>query len=441
MFFPVNNYLLMNIFIRVILAAALVLFFVLFKKEMGETKSLLIILMCLGSIFFFGLATLIHSESLYLFISALALVLLQRMDKKSGRLGIYKAAITCLVLALCMTRMVGVALACAIIISDLIRALKNKGLQKDNMVVPMLIVIAIAALWEYRNVHLGTSYVSSALNEPAQSAIVSGSLQKIWPGRIIGRFFERLDALRVFGNLATSNLFTFTTESLKYAAEMSLSILFLVSLAVTVVRQPSPLNIYTALYVCSILVYMTSFKNRAGEVRFAIPILPLLFYYMILVCGDVLARIRKIFRPLYKLIVAIFSAGLCIYFVLGVIYMQVTIKQEHYSPFRDNLLKYNNNYDEQALALWIRDNSDKSAVYACAYPNILNVITERRGTRFPVNTDPKAVVKSLEDRNVKYVLMEKGWDERNCLRPALKAYPDRFKLIERRENSSLYEFR
>jgi hypothetical protein len=178
--------------------------------------------------------------------------------------------------------------------------------------------------------------------------------------------------------------------------------------------------------------------------RYLVVILPFLFYFILIgiECLITKTKISKIIiakKTLY-IVVAIYALG---YLNYGVRHFMVkAVAKEHKSPFGETTIKYDWNYDLQELAVWVRDNSSQEDSYVCIHPDVLDMITLRRGCCFPFTYDKSEMIEYFDKKDINYVLIDKRkLSTQKFLIPAIEAYPDRFELIKDEKNASLYRVR
>ncbi len=118
------------------------------------------------------------------------------------------------------------------------------------------------------------------------------------------------------------------------------------------------------------------------------------------------------------------------------------IPESHRSPFGAHPIKYGFNYDTQRLALRLKDESSPGDAYVCLHPNMMDLLTARKGYGFPLSRDPERLMKLLTDKRIRYVLVDKRKPSvRKFALPVIRSHPEEFRLIEDAKRASLYEFR
>ena len=179
------------------------------------------------------------------------------------------------------------------------------------------------------------------------------------------------------------------------------------------------------------MLLIIGFYTYTIQTRWLLPILPLIFYYSIVSFGflsDTTGRLKGPYvKKISQLLVVLY---LVVYIGYSSFFMIRSIPDEHSSPFGHYPIKYTANYDVQILAMWLRYNSGKHVTYAAQHTEMLDIITGIKGVTIPFEQDPLSLLKRLERRNVKYILIDKTKiDLNNFIEPMMNKFPDRFVII------------
>jgi hypothetical protein len=80
--------------------------------------------------------------------------------------------------------------------------------------------------------------------------------------------------------------------------------------------------------------------------------------------------------------------------VWGLVYVQTgwpeiraEIVEQHRWPLGDYSIKDPRNYDGERLALWLRDRTRPDTVYASSFPDVYDLVSERRSIALPWTHD------------------------------------------------------
>jgi hypothetical protein len=430
--FP-GRYLALNALVTTFTLLAHIVCFVLLRKRVDSVRAAIPVLLSLGSIVMFHNSTRLLSDICYLFLSTAALVVAEHISgRDSGWGGHLLLAI--IVLMACMTRIAGVTLVAAVVFHRLISPRRKEG--RLRLVVLMSVAALVVALWEVRSLRLGTSYLKLALqNEPYVDEAGYAS-----PLRLLRRFYHHLDEYWAIGGILTNGMLSGLGVGrglIGLPARGTLLALFCFGLAHSIRRGMTVTDVYCAIYLLAAGAWVTGLI-----VRYAVPVVPLLFHYALVGGHAIVEQARRRLGPLASRVAYV---GLLVYVACflraGVAGMRWAIPREHSSPFGAYPIKYTWNYDTQRLAMWLRDHSGPGDRYVCQHPNVTQYFSEREGYSFPFSTDAGQLLDLLEGHRVRYVLADKKKAEvQQFLLPAIKAHPDQFSLIREEENASLYEF-
>jgi hypothetical protein len=431
--FP-GSYLALNTLVTVFTLLAHALGFVLLRRQVGSVRAAIPVMLSLGSIVIFHNSTLLLSDILYLFFSMLALAVAEHLyERNSG--WVHHLTLAVIVWIACMTRIAGLALVAAIGAHSLISSRKEKG--RRSLLVFMLLVALTVALWEVRGLRLGVSYLKLALqNEPWVDEAGYAS-----PLGLLRKFYHNLGDYWAIGDILTNDIFLglgARRACIGLLARGTALALFCLGLVHSIKRRITVTHIYCAIYLLVIGVYYSYI-----DVRFLVPIVPLLFHYALVGEHAIAEQARLRLGPLGPRIAYV---ALVVYIACflraGVAEMLWAIPRGHTSPFGTYPIKYTQNYDVQRLALWLRDNSAPDAAYVSQHVDVIGYFTERQGYYFPFSADPAKLLDLLLCKQVRYVLADKTKPMvQQFLLPAIQAYSDKFTLLQEEDNASLYEFK
>lgn len=426
--FP-KNYFVLNAAVTAFSLCSLFLFFFLFSKKGGRQKSSLVILLSLGSVFLFQQSTFLLSDIFFMFFSASALLVMGRRIE-NNRSSFMDILAGILILGACMTRTVGLTLACAALLCVFWSLIRKKLKLRPVLVISIVIPLLFVVFWGIRNARLGLSYFDLFFQKEIyvpESGYVS----------IFGlaeRFFQNLGRFDQIGAILINRASTAPLAGAVYARIAGL-VLFFLGIFTEFKKKPEVQHLYVTFYLLMIVM------NQAETgYRLFVPVLPLLFAYALQGAEAVAKKARDwLGRSMYGVIGAVGAVFLLIYLGTGLKAMIKMIPQEHRSSFGSYPIKYEANTDAQKLALWLRENSDKDSTFVCQHPNIWNIVTERTGYHFPFSRDQGRLMELISQRGIDYILVDKKKVEVNhFLIPVIEAFPGKFALIGDEKNASLY---
>ena len=429
--FP-GSYSALNAAVVTLTLFSLILTFILFKNGIGTPQALILVLLCLGSTSLFLHSTFLLSDIIYLFFSLLALVMIQSLLKTdSGWLN--HALIGIIVLAACMTRIVGLALIAAMIAHIIASWLKRRATPSPVLIIMLLMVMLMVSLWEYGNNLTGHSNFKLFLQKEPwidEAGYTSAT-------GLVARFFGNIERYGWIGIILTNRMLEPFGTIQKYVAVVPITF-FLLGLVISLKSQSTVAALYTAIYLSLIV----AFQGEAGA-RYFVPILPFLFYYSFLGLRWFVQTLAKFTAPAIPRLISVGAVCYLIaYLCFGLLYMVRAIPEEHKSPFGVYSIKYKYNYDTQRLAMWLKDHSAQDDSYLTQHADMMDIMTQRKGYNFPFSQNPQKLLEFLREKEIRYVLADnKKWEVQKYLLPAIKAFPDEFNLIRDEKSASLYQFK
>jgi hypothetical protein len=356
--------------------------------------------------FLLDFAQLILSETPFLFLALLALLLFLRWEERGGRLFPIGAAAAAI--AAYFTRSAGVALLGAVFLALLL------GRRGRPALVFALIAVAAAVPWSVRNQRVGGSaYMNQFLVKNPYDPD-AGSLD-------LGTFVKA----RLAGNLETYGTYEIGRGIVAgayaggrgresaggNAVGLAVSLLALGGLAGRIRRAPGILEIYTVLYLGVCLVW----PEVWGSIRFLLPVLPLLLFYALSAGARLLAAApAAAFRP---------AAVLGVVLLLGS-NVYANAKERGASAYPPAWRNYH------AAALWARENTPEASVFICRKPGLFHVWSGRRAVAYLWSEDRGAVFeKMLADRADYVVVAPLSGTTPRYLIPAIEEHRGRFEVV------------
>lgn len=426
--FP-GSYFALHLAVATLTLASLLLAFVLFKYDLNGYQPLVLVLMSLGSTTLFLHSTFLLSDIVYLFFSLLALTVIE-LPSRQAKSWPLEILIGMLILAACMTRIVGVALVAAVIVSILISWIAQRATPSAVLVAMLLAVMGFVGFWEYHNKLYGVSNFQLFLqNEPwvEEAGYMS-------PAELITRFFQNLDRSEEIARIFSNGIVEHSKLVAALLAPLGI-FFFLTGLLIALKKPRRVAAIYTVIYLWVITVFETDEVRR-----YLIPILPFLFYYSFLGIEFVKDKIKAFASPaIPRIISAALACYIVAYLCFGLVGIMRSIPAQRESPFGAYSIKYGENYDTQRLAMWLKDHSKTGDSYLAQHADMMNIITQRNGYNFPLSSNPKELLDLLRNKKIRYVLADKKKPEvQKYLLPVIVAHPDKFNLVKDERDASVY---
>jgi len=186
------------------------------------------------------------------------------------------------------------------------------------------------------------------------------------------------------------------------------------------------------------------------EVRFLIPLFPVLLYYLFkgmeglgrwtsFIRGPSLAR---------GLVAALTLIMLSSNLIADGMFLRTIAKSRKERAFEINpwfqIAATNERMHRMlALALALRKVAEPEAVILARKPSLVALATDRKVAGPPFPLDPAGFIADMEKRHVRYILVDEYYpDVRSSFDPALQAHPERFQLVYQlpKTRSLIYEF-
>ena len=390
-----NSYFLQNLTVTLFAILSLMTFYYTIRNDIGQISSLIIILLSLGSVHLFYESTFLLSDVIYMFFSLYSLkiandYLIKQENKYDMLLLIF------IVLLACMTRIIGLSLVLSILIYMSLSRITGRARINMPLVIFMLFIICIVLLWDYRGYIKGFSNFEIMMQKEAW-VDESGYVNLI---DLASRFVLNSRKLLSIGDILSNGALK-QIPILHLVVNISLLLLCCTGFAISNRRLNGITGIYTILY----LIVLFSFHRTAGGYRYFVPIIPIIFFYLVNGVKYLNDRFKEFINLKYIYFITIIY--LLIYLIHGTTFIMGMIPDEHKSPFGDHPIKYPYNYDTQALAFFLNENSRPDETYVCFHPEIMDLITRRTGYHIPFSSDPDDLLNLMQKNNISYVLFDK----------------------------------
>jgi hypothetical protein len=404
-----NSYRDMNAEVVLFAFASMAICFLLFRDSLGTAGSLLVVLLCLGSVELFASTTFLLSDIFFLFFSLLAFWWYRR-----GSTGGTVLSVLCAI----MVRTVGVCLAVAFLLD----ALRKRPVRWVNVAANAFPLVC-AALWEVRNRSFGLAYSSGYL----QAVPWVPSAGRIKPLALWGRFVDNLAYGRTLEAVMTNGWTEGTWTVLPGLLLTAVLVVGLLRLA----RGPQS---WRGISIAGIyfLVYWVAvgLVPPPPMIRYLLPLLPFVFACLVAGLQDLVQR--KYFRWT----AAPAALFLSYYLLTGFLRDGTRIVDERHLPLPGQPIKYVDHYDVESLALWWKDHATQEGL-ACQHANVIRAITGR-GEVVYATDQPGYVESEMRSQRARFLLLslDSEWDRKTARMADQNA---RFHLVKQEGQARLYE--
>jgi len=156
-------------------------------------------------------------------------------------------------------------------------------------------------------------------------------------------------------------------------------------------------------------------------VRFILPLTPFILI-------TVLFGFKLLIDKFLKINALIFCV-LAIFFIPSVTKLSKSSK----APYTANWQNY------FKIANWVKENEKSKVLVSCGKPILFHVYSNQFTVRYKFTSDDQELIADLEDRNVKYVVLDRVYgNSARYLFPAVQNNQHRFKVILKLENPDTY---
>ena len=418
--FP-GNWIAMKCLVLALFGAAMPIFYLLVRDQLGTRPALLATALCLTNSLLLEFACQVMSEIPYLLFSLLTLFLLQRSARSARIVGNYWfiSGLACMMWAY-FTRSVGVTLVAAALLYLLIHREHGKALVLGAT------AILTALPWALRNRALSGYHYLDSLFIKAPYHPEMGTLD-------LAGLLEWIEYMtRAYLTNVLPGTFWPSMEGRDNSLldPVPLLLLGLATYAVVLCarrRQHLLLLIYAAFLTGTILVW----PWWGG--RFLVPLVPLVIFFAIRVAVDLLERLEHLrARPVGRaLMVAAFLALLTAN--LSDLQRLNQVARGDYRPAWSNYF---------AAGQWLKARTPEDIVICCRKPHWMYIVSGRSCTNFP-SASPEKVIEHLEKEGVAVVIVSQlGFSStKRFLLPAIEKHKDRFEVLWHRPSPDTYVLR
>ena len=226
-------------------------------------------------------------------------------------------------------------------------------------------------------------------------------------------------------------------------------IISLIGFIIVIKKHQGPPELFMIFYTPLILNWNIS------EVRFLIPLYPLIIYYLLKGVEGILLLVSQTFDYLKRPAIIRTALAFIVMTMLvsnlkaNVIFLKwannirTTAKGFEINPFFHIIAATEGMKRMLGLAVYLRHHSDPHAVILARKPRLVSLASNRPAVGAPFDPDPAKFIANLEEKHVKYILIDEVYEDvKKYFFPSMKAYPERFRLSCRvtGTHSALFQF-
>lgn len=478
------NILAMKILVTVVAVASIFLIW-LFNNKMGKSGWTAIIVALLS-----GLSPhtgefthKVMSEYPYVFFSFLAVIFLTKYQKQERWLTRAGIAAAVFITIAYFTRSIGLFLFFGGLIYIFLEGISKVPLRlrwKKVLLIALVFIIAAAA-WEYRNQVVTKGKNPPYFNQFLMRDPYNADLGTIGLGELLARARDNFSLYKQVFTVVTVNN-NYTLELFNIFLPNAIFCLMLFSYIYCLIKRRTVVEYIFPAYM--LVVYIWPWSG----IRFIMPIIPFLLYYMVIGVRELLSIISKVRRDIFVcililplLIIFVFSLHthiktqdfsitlyaillVCAYviLVLGrllrkirittstyVLIISIMIAVSLFSTIERNVLPehtkpyYKGQWGEfYEMSQWIRENTAPESFIMSRKPSLYYFWSGRKQAIYPFTYDKSAVIDSIYKNKVNYVAVDSfTWTRTTSeyLVPALEEQAEKFALVHEIGKSKIYE--
>ncbi|MCZ6702880.1 MAG: OmpA family protein [Ignavibacteria bacterium] len=400
----------------IFLFIALLLLFKIFEAITGDRKIALVgIVLLIFNSHLLYYSTIIMSEVSFLLFSALGIWLLIKLDfqKPIHKNGLFYLSLLSLVAAVYI-RTAGIALVGGVLLLLLVN--KNWKYLLGYTIGFLILYLP----WVIRGLNLGGSSYTRQLKmiNPYRPELGMADF-----GDLITRIITNIS--RYISKEIPSVTMPFIETNYREVSNFGdyLIGLIIIGLAIYGLMKLKKFRWLIIFYLLASAGILLFWPSTWFGIRFILPLTP---FILISVLFGIKLLIDK-FLKINALLLCVFA----IFFIPSVIKLRKSSK----APYAANW----QNYFE--IANWIKENEKSKVLVSCGKPILFHVYSNQFTVRYKFTSDDQELIADLEDRNVKYVVLDKVYaNSARYLLPAVRNNQDRFKVILKLENPDTYLF-
>ncbi len=435
---------LMQILVGVFALASLIWSFFLFRQWLGSAPLALTATTAAGSSeLFWQFSHKVLTEIPYLFFTVAACWfagIYAKEDSPWTKAGAFAALAAA---AAFLTRTIGLSVCLAVpvfllLATPLPRAREEWRKRLEKVLVSGAILAAIGGAWTLRSRFAysgqGHNYIGQFLLKQAyvpEAGQVSST--ELWSrmGENLGYYaveFQRMllgtgwDGVHIMG--AISPPLVFVT---------------LVGFAYSLIARRTLAEPYLIFYVLIVLVWPWK------DVRFAVPVLPFLFYYLAQAIGFVVDVSWRSKPTASRLLAAAIMIPLVARPAVTTLHTALSDRHPGYH-YETSLLgewpAYPDWRDYHAAAQWLKENAPAGSTIINRSPNLLYIWTGLASRNYPYIFNQRAMLKDLTTEQRDYVIYDDfdwTYTTKQYLRPVIRAFPSYFRRVAQFNGTIIYQ--
>jgi hypothetical protein len=446
-FFP-EGYTALNATTLILILTAAAAVFVWVKRQAGISEALLVVFLTLASTRLSRESTQLLSEPTFMVVSLTALLFVERTRATvAGDAGAVVlptrretvVAGTLLLLAV-LTRVTGLALVMAVVVSEGWRVVRRQGRANRMLLAFAAVALSAVILWD----------LFGAMEPYAINWFRNFVLQDVWttgsatlsPVGILDRTREHLAEVPYAGRLLM-NEWEPRSAWLNVGLPAAGLAMCVGGMVASLRRRVSVAALYALIYLGVSIAHALGGGGDTG--RILLPILPLLVFFAIEFHRGVAEQVSRrvpgrLPGDLSRFIAVAYVA---LYAFVGFRALRAGVSEAHSSPFGTYPIKRLSNLDHQRVAMWIRDNSRPDDRFASWQRDMIEVLADRRGLALSNGrvTPADSFVTWLDKAQVRYVIVDHRSGARaDSLLSAILQHDGHFKVVTALPGASLYEF-
>ncbi len=436
-FFGVN-FLLMRLLIVIMGICSIGLVYLMFRelfKDRWLGISIMLLTACSYSLLSF--TRHIMSEVPYLFFSLLSIIFIDKYRGEKSYLTKNALIGTLFLLLTYFTRMAGISLVGASVLSLFFgnNQRKNLALNFKKAGLVGLIFIIFASAWMIRN-HLTKEPFLSGTKEGLgyRHDLISVELYNPHSETIgIKDFSIRIrDGISYYGGLLPRMVVQRPPRTFLIAKLLTLFIILWGFIYCSFKRRGIS-EYYFFLYITMYILW----PHRIGS-RFLIPLIPFIFYYFITGIREALNLLaskisnqEKFAKVLNKPALTFIVFALIFYYLPADIKI---IKEE-----RTHTYYTKGKADFMELIKWVKENTPPEAVIISNNAQLVYFLSQRKTFFFPWGNDKKEIMKSIYKYGIDYAFINPGIGHtKKYLLPIIQSNVNRFELVHQNESGLVY---
>jgi hypothetical protein len=374
-----------------------------------------------------GSSVTVMSESAYLFFTLIVLTLFDSWrDKMEGANYSLIILIAAIAVYAQLIRTVGISILAAL----LIYFLMTRHFREAGITLGVFVLGGLLQAW--LNLRNGGSVVSAGYQAQVFNSSIIQKIGQMW-ANILGYFNEIAagSLIPVFGEKFTS----LAGPMLPLLANTSIIFLIILGLILSL-KKPHLVELYFLIYVLAILAF---WNPRVGsvKVRFLFPVIPFLYFYLLLGFRWIINKLSKNRAAYEKGIIS----GITAFILLLLLARNL---QDWRSPLRDQMT------DLSIGTEWISKHAAPDAIIMVNEPVPAYIHAQRKTIAFPDHGQD--VEKYLDNQGIDYVVISPKLQSprstlldtftENQLLPILKSNPDKFSVVYKnlKNNVTVYKY-